>query len=112
MKFKTIEWKKDRVRLIDQRRLPREVRYIECRDAFSVARAIQNMTIRGAPAIGVAAAMGIALAAKNLSSHRPDLFKKNIEKVCHQMRQTRPTAINLFWAIDRMQRIMDQFYSN
>ena len=112
MKFKTIEWKKDRVRLIDQRRLPREVRYIECRDAFSVARAIQNMTIRGAPAIGVAAAMGIALAAKNLSSHRPDIFQKNIEKVCHQMRQTRPTAVNLFWAIDRMQRILDQFHSD
>jgi methylthioribose-1-phosphate isomerase len=108
MKFKTIEWKGDRVRLIDQRRLPNEVRYIDCKDSSSVAWAIRNMAIRGAPAIGVAAAMGIALAAKKIRSHRPDLFRQDMEKVCHQMRQTRPTAVNLFWAIDRMKGIWDQ----
>jgi methylthioribose-1-phosphate isomerase len=108
MKFKTIEWKGDKVRLLDQRRLPNEVRYIDCKDASAVAQAIRNMAIRGAPAIGVAAAMGIALAAKKIRSHRPGAFRKNMEKVCHQMRQTRPTAVNLFWAVDLMKRILDQ----
>jgi methylthioribose-1-phosphate isomerase len=108
MKFKTIEWKGDRVRLLDQRRLPNEVRYIDCKDASAVAQAIRKMAIRGAPAIGVAAAMGIALAAKKIRSHRPGAFRKNMEKVCHQMRQTRPTAVNLFWAVDLMKRILDQ----
>jgi methylthioribose-1-phosphate isomerase len=108
MKFKTIEWKGDRVRLLDQRRLPNEVRYIDCKDASAVAQAIRNMAIRGAPAIGVAAAMGIALAAKKIRSHRPGAFRKNMEKVCHQMRQTRPTAVNLFWAVDLMKRLLDQ----
>ena len=108
MKFKTIEWKGSCIRLLDQRRLPGEVRYMECRDAPSVARAIRNMTIRGAPAIGVAAAMGIALAAKAVSSHRPDVFRRKMEFVCGMMRRTRPTAVNLFWAVDRMKRIVDQ----
>jgi len=108
MKFKTIEWKGDRVRLLDQRRLPNEVRYIDCKDASSVARAIRKMAIRGAPAIGIAAAMGIALAAKKIRSHRPETFRQDMEKVCHQMGQTRPTAVNLFWAIDRMRRIWDK----
>jgi methylthioribose-1-phosphate isomerase len=108
MKFKTIEWKGDRVRLLDQRRLPQEVRYLECKDASSVAEAIQTMAIRGAPAIGVAAAMGIALAAKKIQSHRPEILHRSLEKVCEQMRQTRPTAVNLFWAVDRMKRVWDQ----
>ena len=111
MKFKTIEWKGDRIRLLDQRKLPQEVRYLECKDASSVAQAIRSMAIRGAPAIGVAAAMGIALAAKKIQSRRPGDFRKSIEKVCNQMRATRPTAVNLFWAIDRMKRILAQVHS-
>ena len=107
MKFKTIEWKGDRVRILDQRRLPQEVRYLDCRDAFSVAQAIRTMAIRGAPAIGVAASMGIALAANKNLSIQPGPFHKNLEKVCHEMRQTRPTAVNLFWAVDRMERILN-----
>jgi len=110
MKFKTIEWKGDRVRILDQRRLPREVRYLDCRDASAVAEAIRTMAIRGAPAIGVAAAMGIALAAKNTRFNKPRAFAKAIEKVCNEMRQTRPTAVNLFWAVDRMKRILDQVH--
>jgi len=109
MKFKTIEWKGDHVRLLDQRKLPLRVRYLDCRDASSIARAIQNMAIRGAPAIGVAAAMGIALAAKKIPSQRTEIFRRRIEKVCQQMGQTRPTAVNLFWAIDRMRKVIDQF---
>jgi methylthioribose-1-phosphate isomerase len=112
MKFKTIEWKGDHIRIFDQRRLPQEVRYLDCRDVSSVAKAIRTMAIRGAPAIGVAAAMGIALAAKKMKSHRPGVFHKSIEKVCQQMRQTRPTAVNLFWAVDRMEKILDQINSN
>jgi methylthioribose-1-phosphate isomerase len=108
MKFKTIEWKGDRVRLLDQRRLPGEVCYIDCRDPSSLARAIQTMAIRGAPAIGVAASMGIALAAQKSQTRNLEVFLRNVKKVCQQMRQTRPTAVNLFWAVNRMERLLDQ----
>jgi methylthioribose-1-phosphate isomerase len=111
MKFKTIEWKGDRVRLLDQRRLPQEVRYLDCRSASAVAQAIRTMAIRGAPAIGVAAAMGIALGARNSLSHQPESFLKTLEKVCDEIRQSRPTAVNLFWAVDRMEKIVDQVYT-
>jgi methylthioribose-1-phosphate isomerase len=111
MKFKTIEWKGDWVRILDQRKLPQEIHYLDCRDASSVAKAIRTMAIRGAPAIGVAAAMGIALAAKKNQSSQPGTFRKNLEKVCHEMRQTRPTAVNLFWAVDRMKRILNQIHA-
>jgi methylthioribose-1-phosphate isomerase len=106
MKFKTIEWKGDHIRLLDQRKLPQEIRYLECRDASAIARAIRNMAIRGAPAIGVAAAMGIALAGQKIRTHDPEIFSRKIEKVCDQMGQTRPTAVNLFWAIERMKSIL------
>jgi methylthioribose-1-phosphate isomerase len=108
MKFKTIEWKGDYIRLLDQRRLPDEVRYLECRDAGSVARAIRSMAIRGAPAIGVAAAMGIALAAQRVQPFRAGVFRTHMRKICDLMRQTRPTAVNLFWAVDRMKQILEQ----
>jgi methylthioribose-1-phosphate isomerase len=108
MKFKTIEWKKNSVRILDQRKLPIDVRYLECRDPHSVAQAIRTLAVRGAPAIGVAAAMGIALAATKLQSQRPETFLKKMVAVCEMMRQTRPTAINLFWAIDRMRKILDR----
>ena len=88
------------------------MRYLECADASSVAKAIRSMAIRGAPAIGVAAAMGIALAAQKAQSRQPGVFYKSMEKVCQQMRQTRPTAVNLFWAVDRMKRVLDQVHSS
>ncbi|MBM4325253.1 MAG: S-methyl-5-thioribose-1-phosphate isomerase, partial [Deltaproteobacteria bacterium] len=108
MKFKTIEWKGDCVRILDQRMLPDVVRYLDCKDPSAVARAIKTLAIRGAPAIGVAAAMGIALAGQKIRTRRPDIFRKEIEKVCDRMGQTRPTAVNLFWAINRMRRILEQ----
>jgi methylthioribose-1-phosphate isomerase len=108
MNFKTIEWKGDRVRLLDQRRLPGEVCYLDCRHPSSLARAIRGMAIRGAPAIGVAASMGIALAAQKSRTHNFEVFIRNLKKVCQQMRQTRPTAVNLFWAVNRMERLLDQ----
>ncbi len=112
MKFKTIEWKGNRVRMLDQRKLPREVRYLDCRSASSVAQAIRTMAIRGAPAIGVAAAMGIALAAQNARSSHPRVFAEAVGKVCREMRETRPTAVNLFWAVDRMERILNRVESD
>ncbi|MBM4276657.1 MAG: S-methyl-5-thioribose-1-phosphate isomerase [Deltaproteobacteria bacterium] len=111
MKFKTIEWKKDLVRILDQRKLPQEIRYLECRGASAVAKAIRNMAIRGAPAIGVGAAMGIALAARKIRSNHPEIFWTKIEEVCHLMGETRPTAVNLFWAIERMRRALNQLHS-
>ena len=108
MNFKTIEWKGDRVRLLDQRRLPGEVCYLDCRGPSSVARAIQSMAVRGAPAIGVAASFGIALAAQTLKTHKREVFLRKIKEVCQQMRQTRPTAVNLFWAVNRMERLLDR----
>ncbi len=107
MKFKTIEWKGDCVRLLDQRKLPESFSYMECRDASSVARAITGMAIRGAPAIGIAAAMGIALAGRKFKTCDPRTFRSRIEKVCQQLSQTRPTAVNLFWAVERMKRVLN-----
>ena len=107
MKFKTVEWKGDRVRMLDQRKLPQEVRYLDCRNASSVARAIRTMAIRGAPAIGVAAAMGIALAARGIRSNQAERFQKSLERVCDEMSQTRPTAVNLFWAVNRMRKVLN-----
>jgi methylthioribose-1-phosphate isomerase len=112
MKFKTIEWKGDRVRLLDQRRLPQVVQYLDCRSASSVAQAIRTMAIRGAPAIGVAAAMGIALAAKRIRSNQPKMFRKSLERVCQEMKETRPTAVNLFWAVDRMEKMFERVESD
>jgi methylthioribose-1-phosphate isomerase len=112
MKFKTIEWKGDRVRMLDQRKLPREVRYLDCRNASSVAEAIRTMAIRGAPAIGVAAAMGIALGAKKIRSSNPLVFTDAAKKVCQEMRETRPTAVNLFWAVGRMEKILERVESD
>ena len=113
MKFKTIEWKGNYIRLLDQRRLPGEVRYLKCRDASSVAKAIRTMAIRGAPAIGVAAAMGIALAAKKIRPCQPRAFRMAMGRVCDILGRTRPTAVNLFWAIHRMKQVLDEtFFSS
>src|SRR5580704_4669862 len=96
----TIQWSSSdgtpSVVMIDQRRLPREQVFVTCRDYLEVAEAIRNMTIRGAPAIGVAAAMGVALGVAEGA---------DFEVVCSTLAATRPTAVNLFWAIDRMRRL-------
>jgi len=97
----TIEWTDAGVVMIDQTRLPREERYVTCRTDEEVAEAIRSMVIRGAPAIGVAAAMGIALGVKLAESANLDA---QFEKICDTLARTRPTAVNLFWAIERMKR--------
>jgi methylthioribose-1-phosphate isomerase len=98
----TIQWVDGAVVMIDQTRLPLEESYVTCRTYEEVAAAIRDMVIRGAPAIGVAAAMGVALGA--LHAEGPDLDAR-METVCATLGATRPTAVNLFWAIDRMRRL-------
>lgn len=93
----TIEWTPEGVVMIDQTRLPRETAYVTCRDYKEVADAIRSMIIRGAPAIGVAAAMGIALGALKAAD-----LDAEMPVICETLAKTRPTAVNLFWAIDRM----------
>jgi methylthioribose-1-phosphate isomerase len=92
----TIQWDGDAAVMIDQRRLPLEERFVTCRTHREMADAIRDMAIRGAPAIGVAAAMGVALGV---------LEGAPIDEVCETLAKTRPTAVNLFWGIDRMKRL-------
>jgi methylthioribose-1-phosphate isomerase len=99
----TVEWRDGEVVLIDQRRLPAEQVLIRCRDHAQVAAAIRDMAIRGAPAIGVAAALGIALGVRNAAAEGPAL-RTEFERICEQLASTRPTAVNLFAAIERMRR--------
>jgi methylthioribose-1-phosphate isomerase len=100
----TIAREADAVVMIDQRKLPSEEIYIRCKSAAEVARAIKTMVIRGAPAIGVAAAMGIALGMRRSTASGTQKFAAEFYKICEMMAETRPTAVNLFWAIDRMKR--------
>jgi methylthioribose-1-phosphate isomerase len=100
----TIEWKDDAVVMIDQRKLPSAEVYVTCRTARDVAKAITTMVIRGAPAIGVAAAMGIALGMRRSSATGTKQFTTEFQRVCDMLAATRPTAVNLFWAIERMKR--------
>ena len=91
--------------MIDQRRLPAEEVYLRCRDHREVAAAIKDMAIRGAPAIGVAAALGIALGVRRSTSEGAAL-RREFDAICEDLRVTRPTAVNLFWAIERMRRAL------
>ena len=90
--------------MIDQRKLPAQEIYVRCRTAAEVARAIKTMVIRGAPAIGVAAAMGIALGLRNSKATGTQRCAAEFYKICELMASTRPTAVNLFWAVERMKR--------
>ena len=99
----TLEWTDHGVCFIDQTKLPTEETYVTCTTHQQVADVIRNMVVRGAPAIGVAAAMGIALGVKNSKADDGAELKKEFDQICETIRQTRPTAVNLFWAIRRMQ---------
>ena len=105
--IRTIFWQDGAVVLIDQRALPIEERYITCSDYRQVIAAINDLTIRGAPAIGVAAAMGIALGALSCKAPTRETFRIAFEEICCKFAATRPTARNLFWAIERMRRLCD-----
>ena len=99
----TLEWTDQGVRFLDQTKLPTEEVYVTCKTHQQVADVIRNMVVRGAPAIGVAAAMGIALGVKNSKAESGADLKQDFDQICETIRRTRPTAVNLFWAIRRMQ---------
>lgn len=100
--IETIRWTEDGVVMIDQRRLPHEELYVTCRTYLEVAEAIRSMVIRGAPAIGVAAAMGVALGMLHADAGDPDAA---FQTVVSALAATRPTAVNLFWALERMKQL-------
>lgn len=104
----TVEWKDGVVCLLDQSLLPGRVEVLECRDDSTVAEAIRELKVRGAPAIGVTAAMGVALGAQAVPSTNRQEFTASVLKICDHLAATRPTAVNLFWAIDRMKRMLIQ----
>ena len=98
----TIEWRDETVVMIDQRKLPAAEVYVECRTVKDVAKAIKTMVIRGAPAIGVAAAMGLALGVRRSKATGTQELAEEFYRLCDVLAATRPTAVNLFWAIERM----------
>lgn len=106
--IKTIIWRNNTVVLIDQRALPLAERYVACKSYKEVISAIKDLTVRGAPAIGVAAAMAAALGALHLPSLSPKIFQRKLFAICDEIAQARPTARNLFWALERMKKCFDQ----
>ncbi|MBI4126750.1 MAG: S-methyl-5-thioribose-1-phosphate isomerase [Deltaproteobacteria bacterium] len=100
--IRTIEWKDDKVVMLDQRQLPLKEVYVTYEDYLGVAQAIKHMVIRGAPAIGVAAAFGVALGAMGIGVRTFEEFYEKLGIVCRRLAETRPTAVNLMWAVERM----------
>lgn len=103
----TVEWKDGAVRLLDQSRLPETIAFLDCRHYQAVADAIRTLKVRGAPAIGVTAALGVALGAQSIDATAYPAFAQAVLKICDELASTRPTAVNLFWAIERMKRKLD-----
>jgi len=99
------EWQEDKLIVLDQRLLPFEEKYLSCRDHEEVARAIELMVVRGAPAIGVVAAYGVVLGLKNQT--KDTSLDLTLEKILRRLEKTRPTARNLFWALERMRRVFE-----
>jgi methylthioribose-1-phosphate isomerase len=106
--IKTLSWTDNAVVMIDQNARPRDETYLTCRSYTEVISAINNMTVRGAPAIGVAAAMGIALGMQNLQVSSEEDLKISFYRICDEFSRTRPTAVNLFWAVGRMKRCFEE----
>lgn len=105
--FRTMEWRGDHIRLLDQTLLPLQEKYIEIRTVDEICDAIKRLAVRGAPAIGVAAAMGIAMGMLGASGDDRGAFHKRFDEVCQQIAATRPTAVNLFWAVSRMRATLE-----
>ena len=106
MSVPTIEWKNDNVRIIDQTRLPTEKLFVTIDTAEKMWEAIKVLKIRGAPAIGIAAAFGIYLGVRDFEGGDRNAFMQNLEDVCDYMARSRPTAVNLFWAIERIKDLV------
>jgi methylthioribose-1-phosphate isomerase len=107
MMIRTVRWKNNAVVLIDQNALPLTLRYVTCHSYSEVISAIKDLTVRGAPAIGVAAAMAAALAAAALPVLPPEKFRRKFYQICAEIAQARPTARNLFWALERMKKCLE-----
>src|SRR3954454_15479246 len=105
--IKTLEWTDAGVRFIDQTKLPTEEVYVTCATYQEVANAIFTMIVRGAPAIGVAAAMGVALGTRDVNANSVAELRAEFEKICDVLAATRPPAVNLFWAIRRMKETFE-----
>ncbi len=110
--FKAIEWKENRLILLNQKLLPHEEKYQEYTDPESVAKAIRDMVVRGAPAIGITAAFGIALGMLQLKKESPKEIEHHFENLTKLFEKTRPTAVNLFWAIKRMKELFQKIKNN
>ena len=104
----TVEWKDGIVRMLDQTKLPLETVYNDCKDYQTVARGIKELWVRGAPAIGVSAAMGLALGAQQITATTFEEFWPKFDEICAIMAATRPTAVNLFWAIDQCKSFVQE----
>ncbi len=102
----TVEWGSDSVKILDQSLLPEKVEVMRCYDYQAVAQAIRELRVRGAPAIGVTAAMGLALGAQRINEPSFEGFRQQFDLMCECMSGARPTAVNLFWAIDRMKHVL------
>ncbi len=103
----TIEWHGKHIRMIDQRKIPSKIEWFICRGYKDVIRGIQRMVIRGAPAIGVAAAMGLAMGASSIRANSYAVFRKKLKKIAGEMLLARPTAVNLRWAVERMTGLVE-----
>ncbi len=108
-KMKAIEWIDDHIRLIDQRKLPKELVYIDCYDVETLGEAIKSLAVRGAPALGIAGAMGLALASLKAKGNNTKEIISHLEKAKQYLASTRPTAVNLFWAMDRVMNLAKNF---
>jgi methylthioribose-1-phosphate isomerase len=103
---KAIEWRNKKVVILDQSKLPLEVTYIDCSNYQIVAECIRTLKIRGAPAIGIAAAMGIALGAQDIKTENFERFVEGLEPIFNEMLSTRPTAVNIKWAVERIRGLL------
>ncbi|RMF97374.1 MAG: S-methyl-5-thioribose-1-phosphate isomerase [Candidatus Schekmanbacteria bacterium] len=110
--IRPVVWKDGAVILLDQTKLPLKEKYVICKSVEQVARAIETMIVRGAPAIGVTAAMGVALSAYRNQSKKSKEFRRQVYKDIKRLSKTRPTAVNLFWALERMKKLIDSNAQN
>ncbi|TDI80966.1 MAG: S-methyl-5-thioribose-1-phosphate isomerase [Caldithrix sp.] len=108
MPVTTIEWTNNQIRMIDQTKLPEELTYLEISDTEVLAEAIKSLRIRGAPAIGIAGAFGMVLGVQNFAGEETEVFFKQLKETAEYLNATRPTAVNLSWAIQRMNGVAEQ----
>lgn len=106
--MQTLKFEQDKLILLDQTKLPISLEYVKCTDYLAVCNAIRTMQVRGAPAIGVAAAYGVVLASLEYKDFQIELFKRKLYEACDELDSTRPTAVNLAWATSQMKKIIDQ----